>query len=62
MLHFVATLDEAERLDRLFYCEECGISFIFEADKEEHAELFGHVKFIIFTLDGKLLYDWRVPG
>jgi hypothetical protein len=59
MIHHTARLCKAERLDRLFYCEECGISFIFEADKEEHAELLGHIKFIIFTIDGKLLHDWR---
>lgn len=46
---------ETEYLDRLYFCTMCGKSFLFRTDKEDHTESFGHTRFTVFTLEGKLL-------
>ena len=46
---------ETEDLDRLYFCSECGNSFLFRSDKENHTESKGHTRFTVYTLEGKLL-------
>ena len=46
---------ETENLDRVYLCTACCRSFLFRYDVEDHREQLGHVKFTIFTLEGKLL-------
>jgi hypothetical protein len=48
---------QTEDLDRLYFCNVCGKSFLFRSDKEDHVESIGHSRFTVFTIEGKLLKE-----
>jgi hypothetical protein len=39
-----ADQDLVDRLDKLYFCEECRAVFLFRSDIEEHQDVTGHRK------------------
>jgi hypothetical protein len=41
----------AEKLDRVYVCSTCGMSFLFRSDMEDHSGLEGHRRMYEVTLE-----------
>lgn len=46
-----AKLQMLERLDTIYICAKCKMSFLFKADTEDHSRLWGHGDFASIPLE-----------
>jgi len=43
--------DQVERLDKIYYCNDCKVVFLFQSDIEDHGLYVGHDDFTVLPFE-----------
>jgi len=43
--------DQVERLDKIYYCNDCKLVFLFQSDIEDHGLFVGHDDFAVLPFE-----------